>query len=106
MAIMKDLTNRPFEHISAILPRAMKAIHPDKIDTFIAICSLWDDIVGQSVSEHVRPAAYKEPVLIVHVNSSSWIHHLQFTKQEMIENINKMLKKTAVTDIKCKIGPV
>lgn len=103
---MKDTTSRPLEHISAILPRAMKVIHPDKIDTFIAICSLWDDIVGKSVSDHVRPAAYKEPLLIVHVNSSAWIHHLQFTKKEMIGQINKVLKKTAVTDIKCKIGPV
>jgi hypothetical protein len=103
---MKDTTSRPLEHIRAILPRAMKVIHPDKIDTFIAICSLWDDIVGKSVSDHVRPAAYKEPLLIVHVNSSAWIHHLQFTKQEMIGQINKMLKKKAVTDIKCKIGPV
>lgn len=103
---MKDTTARPIEHISAILPRAMKVIHPDKIDTFIAICSLWDEIVGKSTSDHVRPAAYKEPVLICHVNSSAWIHHLQFTKKEMIDNINKMLKKTVVTDIKCKIGPV
>jgi hypothetical protein len=103
---MKDTATRPPEHISAILPRAIKAIHPNKIDTFIAICSLWDDIVGKSVSDNVRPAAYKEPLLIVHVNSSAWIHHLQFTKNEMIESINKMLKKTAVTDIKCKIGPV
>lgn len=103
---MKDLTKHPFEHISTILPRALKAIHPEKIDTFIAICTLWDEIVGKSVSDHVRPAAYKEPLLIVHVNSSSWIHHLQFTKKEMIEQINKMLKKTVVTDIKCKIGPV
>jgi hypothetical protein len=101
---MKD--PRPFEHISAILPRAIKAIHPDKIDTFIAICSLWDDIVGKSVSDHVRPAAYKKPLLIVHVNSSAWIHHLQFSKKVMIDQINTMLKITAVTDIKCKIGPV
>ena len=106
MEFMKDLTKQPLEHISAILPRALKTLHPDKIDTFIAISSLWDDIVGKSVSDHVRPAAYKEPILIVHVNSSAWIHHLQFNKQEMIEQINKMLKKTAVTDIKCKIGPV
>ena len=90
---MKDTSTRPIEHISAILPRALKTIHPDKIDTFIAICSLWDDIVGKSVSDHVRPAAYKEPLLIVHVNSSAWIHHLQFTKNDMIEQINKMLKK-------------
>jgi hypothetical protein len=103
---MKETTSLPLEHISAILPRTLKVIHPDKIDTFIAICSLWDDIVGKSVSDHVRPAAYKEPLLIVHVNSSAWIHHLQFTKKEMIGQINKMLKKTAVTDIKCKIGPV
>jgi hypothetical protein len=103
---MKDATNRPFEHISAILPRAMKAIHPEKIDTLITICSLWDDIVGKALSDQVRPAAYKEPILIVHVNSSAWIHHLQFSKQAMIAQINEMLKKTAVTDIKFKIGPV
>jgi hypothetical protein len=103
---MKDTTTRPLEHISAILPRTLKAIHTDKIDTFIAIFSLWDEIVGKSVSDHVRPAAYKAPILIVYVNSSAWIHHLQFSKKVMIEQINKMLKKTVVTDIKFKIGPV
>ena len=103
---MKDSTNRPFEHISAILPRAIKAIHPEKIDTFIAICSIWDDIVGKALSDQIRPAAYKEPVLIVHVNSSAWIHHLQYSKHAMITQINEMLKKTALTDIKFKIGPV
>ena len=103
---MKDSTNRPFEHISTILPRAMKAIQTEKIDTFIAIFSLWDEMVGKSLSDHVRPAAYKAPVLIAHVNSSAWTHHLQFSKKVMIENINRILKKTAVTDIKFKIGPV
>jgi hypothetical protein len=103
---MKDIANRPFEHISAILPRAMKSIHPEKIDTFIAICNLWDDIVGATLSSQVRPAAYKEPFLIVHVTSSSWIHHLQFSKKTIIEQINELLNKTAVTDIRFKIGPV
>ncbi len=78
----------------------------EKIDTFIAICSLWEEIVGADLSDQTRPAAYKEPILIVHVSSSAWIHHLQFSKQSMITQINEMLKKTAVTDIKFKIGPV
>jgi hypothetical protein len=103
---MKDTTSKPLEHISLILPRAMKAMHTDKIDTFIAICSLWDDIVGKSLSEHVRPAAYKAPLLIVHVNSSAWTHHLQFSKKEMILQINNMLNKNVVNDIRFKIGPV
>ncbi len=81
-------------------------MHTDKIDTFIAICSLWDDIVGKSLSEHVRPAAYKAPLLIVHVNSSAWTHHLQFSKKEMILQINTMLNKNVVNDIRFKIGPV
>ena len=103
---MKDTANLSFEHIGAILPRTLKAMKTEKIDTFIAICSLWEEIVGADLSDQTRPAAYKEPTLIVHVSSSAWIHHLQFSKQSMISQINEMLKKTAVTDIKFKIGPV
>lgn len=103
---MNDPFTRPVEHIGAILPRALKAFQAEKIDTFIAICCLWEEMVGPSLADHVRPAAYKTPVLIVHVTSSSWIHHLQFSKMEMIDQINQVLKKTAVSDIKFKVGPL
>ena len=103
---MNDTPKHAFEHIGAILPRALKTCQPDKIDTFLTVCCLWDEIVGKSVSENVRPAAYKKPILIVHANSSTWIHHLQFIKNDWIEKINKLLKSTVVTDIRCKIGPL
>lgn len=101
---MKDTTKIEFEHISEILPRALKEFHAEKIDTFIAICSIWDDIVEKSISENTRPAAYKKPLLILSANNSACIHHLQFRKKEIIDQINKALKKTAVTEIKFRIG--
>ncbi len=101
---MEDKTKIEFEHISEILQRALKEFRAEKIDTFIAICSIWDDIVEDSISKNVRPSAYKKPILILSANSSAWIHHLQFRKKEIMDQINTTLKKKAVSEIKLRIG--
>ncbi len=101
---MKTSSSEPLEHIGAILPRTLKTCQPEKISTFIGICSIWEEIVEESVAENVRPAAYKHPVLIVHVSSAVWSHHFQFIKKDIIDRINAILKKTAVTDIRCQIS--
>ncbi len=103
---MKTSSSQPLEHIGAILPRALRTCQPEKINTFVTICSLWEDIVGKPISENVRPAAYKSTILIVYVNSTVWSHHLQFVKKELMDKINTVLQKTAVTDIRCKMGSV
>ena len=70
------------------------------------IWDLWEGIVGKTIADNTRPAAFKGKILVVHVSSSPWIHQLQFLKAEMIRNINQGLGDNLVEEIKFKIGSV
>jgi len=67
---------------------------------------VWDSSVGDVVSKNAKPAAFKGRTLLVYVTSSTWIHQLQFLKEEIIAKLNKSLGKTLIDDLKFKIGPV
>jgi predicted nucleic acid-binding Zn ribbon protein len=70
------------------------------------VWSLWDTAVGDVIAKNARPEAFKGKLLLVHVNSSAWMHQLQFLKKDMINKINAAFGKELVQDIKFKIGPV
>jgi len=42
----------------------------------------------------------------VHVISSTWIHQLQFLKNDLMAKINAALGKPLIQEIKFKIGPL
>ena len=69
------------------------------------IGQMWDNIVGEIIAENSRPAALKEKILLVHVNSSPWLHHLHFLKEEIVRKVNDALSEDLIEDILFKIGP-
>jgi predicted nucleic acid-binding Zn ribbon protein len=71
----------------------------------LKIFDLWVDAVGENISMNAKPAAFKGDLLLVHVSSSAWMHHLYFQKQELIEKINATLGHDRVRELKFKIGP-
>ncbi len=98
---MKDV-----EHIGGIIGKVMETYRRQPERELTRIWDLWDDIVGQVVAAHTRPEAFKGKLLLVNVSSSTWIHHLQFVKNDIIEKINASFGKTVVDEIKFKIGKV
>jgi predicted nucleic acid-binding Zn ribbon protein len=65
---------------------------------------IWEDAVGELIAENTRPAAFKGHMLIVYVNSSTWMQQLQFLKKDIIENVNAALGENVVEEIKFRIG--
>jgi len=72
----------------------------------IRIWEIWDGALEGPVTANARPAAFKGDILLVHVSSSPWVHHLHFLKTEIIHRLNHALGKPLVKDIKFKIGPL
>jgi predicted nucleic acid-binding Zn ribbon protein len=72
----------------------------------IQVWNVWDGVVGDVIAQNARPAAFKGRILLVHVSSSTWIHQLQFLKEEMIDKLNAALGKVLIEDLKFRIGPV
>ena len=93
-------------HIGSILNDVLKTLRPEADGGLVRVWQLWDEVVGRTIAENARPAAFKGKLLLVHVASSPWIHQLQFLKKDIIEKLNAALRQDLIKDIKFKIGPV
>jgi len=91
-------------HIGDVLQSVLKACHPRLNSDLVQLWDLWHEIVGEDVAENARPAAVKGKILLVYVSSSSWIHHLQFRKSDMIKAVNQALGQDSIEEIKFKVG--
>jgi predicted nucleic acid-binding Zn ribbon protein len=93
-----------FDHIGHILDNVLKSYRAETDSGLRDIWHLWDAAVGEAIAQNARPAAFKGNLLIVHVSNSTWIHQLQFLKNDLISALNTALGQPFLTDIKFKIG--
>ena len=104
---MKKDHNQPgFVHIGNIIDGVLKDFRSTPDFELTDIWRLWDQVVGETIAPNARPAAFKGDLLIVHVSSSTWIHQLQFLKNDLIVKLNAALGKPLIQEIKFKIGPL
>ena len=103
---MKNSNKRSdFVHIRNILDDVLEPYRSKPDYELKAVWRLWDAAVGEIIAKNARPAAFKGKLLVVHVNSSTWIHQLQFLKNDMIAKLNAALGKPLIEELKFKIGP-
>ena len=95
-----------FVHIGKILDNVLKSYRTEADTGLRDVWHLWDAAVGETIARNARPAAFKGNLLIVHVSNSTWIHQLQFLKNDLISALNTALGKPLLTDIRFKIGPL
>ncbi len=95
-----------FVQIGSIIDKVLKTYRREPDGELIHVWHVWDSIVGDVISKNAKPAAFKGRILLVYVTSSTWVHHLQFSKGEMIAKLNEALGKSLIDDLKFKIGPV
>jgi len=104
---MKTKKNKSeFVHIGSIINDVLKNYRREPDGELIRVWHVWDSIVGDVISKNAKPAAFKGRILLVHVTSSTWVHQLQFLKEEMIAKLNESLEKSLIDDLKFKIGPI
>ncbi len=103
----KDRRNkREFVHISDIIDKVIKNYRIESDEELSHVWSLWDGLVGEAIAKNAQPAAFKGKLLLVHVTSSTWMHQLQFMKEEIKAKVNNALGKNLIKEIKFKIGSV
>ncbi len=103
----KDRRNRKeFVHIGDIIDKAIKNYRIESDEGLSHVWSLWNDLVGEAIAKNAQPAAFKGKLLLVHVTSSTWMHQLQFMKEEIKAKVNNALGKNLIEEIKFKIGSV
>ena len=95
-----------FVHIGSVIDGVLKNYRAKPDFELTEVWRLWDDAVGETIAKNARPAAFKGKLLIVHVMSSTWLHQLQFLKNDLMTKINAALGKPLIQEIKFKIGPL
>ena len=104
---MKNFSpKKQMDLIGDIIDTSLGAYRQKKDSKMLKIFDLWEDAVGECISMNAKPAAFKGDLLLVHVSSSTWIHHLYFQKQELIGKINAALGNELVRELKFKIGSI
>ena len=104
---MKEDDKRPsFVHIGSVIDGVLKNYRSKPAFELTKVWRLWEDAVGETIAKNARPAAFKGKLLIVHVISSTWLHQLQFLKNDLMAKINAALGKPLIQEIKFKIGPL
>ena len=103
---VEDMVKKPegAAHISGILSGLLNSFRPETEQGMLRIWRVWDRSVGKDIAGNARPAAFKGSVLLVHVTSSSWLHHLRFLKKDLVTRLNDDIGQPLVSDIKFKIG--
>lgn len=101
-----DEKQSDFVHIGSVIDRVLRDYRSKPDLELTQIWPLWDEVVGPTIAQNARPAAFKGKLLIVHVLSSTWIHQLQFLKDDLTVKLNDALGKALIEEIKFKIGPL
>ena len=95
---------KQLDQLGTIIDASLKTYRQKKDTNMLKIFDLWEGTVGESISMNAKPAAFKGDLLLIHVSSSTWMHHLYFKKQELIDKINAALGNELVRELKFKIG--
>jgi len=61
---------------------------------------LWDDIVGERTARHTKPARIGNGTLFVEVDDPLWLTQLRYMKIDILEKIEKKVKKGILKDLK------
>ena len=105
MATEKKKTGS-IESLGSVIDKLLRSGIRQQDAPLLQVWELWDRAVGQIIAENARPAAIKGNILLVHVNSSPWLHQLSFLKKDILARINRELGQDLVGEIKFKIGPL
>jgi predicted nucleic acid-binding Zn ribbon protein len=101
----KKKINSDFVHIGRIINDTLiSSAGNESNQDMLMVYACWKDIVGDLIAENTAPASYKKKILVVYVESPTWLHQLQFLKTNIIKKINDALKKEVIKDIKFTVG--
>ena len=99
------MKNRPVA-IKDVLDGILKDLGGGKISQAGALEAAWTKVVGESGTKHAKPIDIIEGVLVVHVDSSSWLHKLTMEKAKILAQMRNELGEGPVKDIKLRMGPL
>ena len=99
------MKNQPVA-IKDVLDGILKNLGGGKISQAGILDAAWAKAVGGQCVKHAKPIDIKDGVLIIHVDSSIWLHKLAAEKSKILAQIKTDLGEGPVRDMKLRIGEI
>lgn len=61
---------------------------------------MWEDIVGDKTACHTKPIRINKSTLYVEVDDPLWLSQLRYMKMDILDKIERTIKKGVLKDLK------
>jgi len=92
--------------ISQAVEAVLRGLGSGKVPQADSLSKAWAKSAGGNSAKHTRPVDIKDGVLIVHVDSSGWLHQLTMEKMKILSQMRKEMGMDVIKDIKLRIGEI
>lgn len=91
-------------NVSTAVKGALRRLNLDTKMRGYAVWGVWDQAVGETVAQQAQPAFVRGGILFVKCSSSAWMQQLQFMKVTIRDELNRLLGREVIKDIRFQIG--
>lgn len=100
-------TRRTIEYnIGGAVKEALRRLNLDTRMRGYAVWGVWDKAVGDTVAQQAQPAFVRGGILCVRCSSSAWMQQLHFMKGTIREELNRLLGREVIKDIRFQMGTI
>jgi len=92
--------------ISEAMEAVLRGLGAGKGPQAGSVSAAWAKAAGEDSLKHTKPVDIKDGILIVHVDSSGWLHKLTMEKIRLLSKIREETGGDLVKDIKLRIGGI
>jgi hypothetical protein len=93
-------------NVKAVVKGALRRLDLDAKMKGYAAWGVWEKAVGDTIAQQAQPAFMRGGILFVKCASSAWMQQLQFMKGQICEQLNRLLGKDVIKDIRFQMGMI
>ncbi|MCJ7662922.1 MAG: DUF721 domain-containing protein [Desulfobacterales bacterium] len=93
-------------NVKAVVKSTLRRLDLDAKMKGYAAWGVWAKAVGDTIAQQAQPAFMRGGVLFVKCSSSAWMQQLQFMKGQICEQLNRLLGKGVIKDIRFQMGMI
>jgi len=90
--------------VGDILPEVFRDLGLEEKLEEVELARLWADVVGDRIAAVSRPGRVRDGVLLVEVDTSSWMQELSFRKRQIMDLVRKRFSRLDVKDIHFRLN--
>jgi hypothetical protein len=89
--------------LSELLDVVLSGLGAPKAEAIVAIHEAWETIVGAEVADHAHPISVEDGCLRIGVDSPAWASHIQWSEQQIVNRLDRLVGAEVVVRIATRV---